>query len=64
LSLVNAKILPRTGLLVVAIRNGYDGSFIYNPKPTTQLNLGDTLIVIGDPDQILKLKTLTNDRTD
>jgi len=61
-SLVNANIQQRTGLLIVAIRNGKDGSFTYNPAPTTQLNRGDTLIVIGDVDQILKLKTLTNDR--
>jgi len=62
-SLVDANIQQRTGLLIVAIRNGKDGSFTYNPAPTTQLNQGDTLIVIGDVDQILKLKTLTNDRT-
>jgi voltage-gated potassium channel len=63
LSLVDANIQQQTGLLVLAIRSGYDGSFTYNPAPTTQLNQEDTLIVIGDVDQILKLKTLTNDQT-
>ena len=62
LSLVDAKILQRIGLLIVAIRNEDDGNFTYNPAPNTQLNQGDTLIVIGDVDQILKLKTFANDR--
>jgi len=61
--LEEAQIPDRTGLLVVAIQKAGDDNFIYNPKPTVQLDLGDTLVVIGDINQVRKLKKLAKDPT-
>lgn len=43
-------ILAAAGILVVALKD--DGEFRFNPKPSTKLRSGDTLIVIGDPDHV------------
>lgn len=62
-TLLDAQIPDRTELLIVAVQKAGDDNFIYNPKPTIELNLGDTLIVIGDVDQVRKLKKLAKDPT-
>jgi len=63
LTLKDAKIRQRTELLVIAIRKAGGNNFIYNPKPEILLNSEDTLIVIGDINQIQKLKKLAKDPT-
>ncbi len=63
ISLEEAQIPNRTGLLVVAVQKAEDDNFIYNPRPIIQLDSGDTLIVIGDVKQVRKLKKLANDPT-
>jgi voltage-gated potassium channel len=43
-------VLASAGVLVVAVK--VQGAYTFNPKPTTKLQSGDTLIVIGDPDHV------------
>ena len=42
--------LTSAGVLVVAVK--HEGSYSFNPSPSTKLRKGDTLIVIGDPDHV------------
>jgi len=62
-TLMDAKIPQKTGLLVLAIQQAEENRFTYNPKPTTKFTLGDTLIVIGNIDQIQILKKIAKDPT-
>ena len=56
-TLIEADIGRRTGLLVVAIKS-MTGAYLFNPQPQTVLNEGDTIIVIGTPEQLTNLKKL------
>ncbi|MBU2567705.1 MAG: TrkA C-terminal domain-containing protein, partial [Elusimicrobia bacterium] len=47
-----------TGLMVVAIKDATNGSFVYNPKSDYVFHGDDTLIVIGNPKQVHKLNGL------
>lgn len=61
LSLAEAKIPQRTGLIVIAIRAGerHGGrEWRYNPGPEESLQYGDALIVLGTPEQIDELASL------
>jgi voltage-gated potassium channel len=49
-TLLEANIPQRTGLLVVAIIAS-DGSYRFNPRADSLLHAGDTLIVMGTPEQ-------------
>jgi voltage-gated potassium channel len=55
-TLGNLEIDRHTGMIVVAIKRGDD--YVYNPKPETILEDGDHLIVMGDVEQVLKLRKL------
>lgn len=55
LSLAQAKIPQKTGLLIVAIKRP-QGEFVYNPHSQTLLKEGEVLIVLGNDEQIKKLK--------
>jgi voltage-gated potassium channel len=46
----------RVGLVVIAKRRGSDGGFVYNPKASSRLEVGDILIVCGDPGQVEVLR--------
>ncbi|HEC68819.1 MAG TPA: potassium channel protein [Candidatus Omnitrophica bacterium] len=56
LSLAEAKIPQKTGLLVVAIKKA--SGFLYNPSSSTQIEPQDTLIVLGTEEQIKRLREL------
>lgn len=45
--------IPDSGVVLVSLKQG--DSFKFNPPPDTVLNGGDTLVVIGDPDQVAHL---------
>ena len=60
LTLSEARIPDRTGLVTVAVRNLRD-RFIYNPAVNLKLELGYALIVIADNEQLQKLHKLTGD---
>lgn len=61
-TLQEARIPQETGLLVIALRK--KGSpkteFAFNPVGDTRLDPGDEMIVLGRPDQILRLKEYAN----
>lgn len=48
----------KAGVLVLSIKRGE--SFQFNPPRTTTLNEGDTLVVIGNPEQIQAVRTALN----
>lgn len=56
-TLRDAPILAETNLLVVALR--VEGKFVYNPEPSTTLDVGSVLVVIGPSHNILRLRELT-----
>lgn len=56
-----ARIQEQTGLVVLAVRRGGNGKFLYNPPPDTRLDLADSLIVIGDVRQVSELRRLARD---
>ncbi len=53
-SLAEAKIPQKTGLLVVAIKKS--SGFLYNPSSSTLIEPEDVLIVLGTEEQIQRLK--------
>jgi voltage-gated potassium channel len=55
------RIRHETGALVVALRRA-DGSFDTTPEPDTPIQVGDVLIGVGSPDEILKLEDLFGPR--
>ena len=57
-TLGEAEVPRKTGLIVVAIKDGEDGSYHYNPGASTRLKENDILIVMGDVEQTRKLKEL------
>jgi len=61
-SLEEARIPQRTGLIVIAIRHTGEGDrgpgWRYNPGPSEVLGKGDTLIVMGQTDQLDQLANL------
>lgn len=56
--LKDARIPEKTGLIVIAVRkaDSGDGRFVFNPVAETRLEPGDDLIVLGDTDQLKKLR--------
>lgn len=60
LTLAEAKIPQKTGLIVIAARHAdevrREGPWVYNPGPEHQIRAGDTLIVMGDEGQITSLR--------
>jgi voltage-gated potassium channel len=56
-ALKDAPIRRATGALVVAIRRP-DRTFVYNPDPELLMEAGTTLIVLGESQSIVKLRTL------
>ncbi len=56
-SLAEARIPQRTGLMVLALRRGArTGPAQYNPGPDTRLEAGDVMIVLGQLEQVQRLR--------
>lgn len=57
-TLVEARIPQETGLIIIAVRKHIDQrrEFVFNPAADTRLDVGDELIVLGQPDQVARLK--------
>jgi voltage-gated potassium channel len=51
-TLADLDLHNRVGLVIIAIRRGPKGGYLYNPKASARLEAGDTLIVCGEPPQI------------
>jgi K+/H+ antiporter YhaU regulatory subunit KhtT len=48
----------KAGVLLVSIK--HDESFHFNPPPATVLEGGDTLVVIGNPEQLKIVRSALN----
>jgi K+/H+ antiporter YhaU regulatory subunit KhtT len=49
----HCDVLASSGVVLVSMRRGIgERDFIFNPPPSTVINSGDTLIVIGNPEQL------------
>jgi voltage-gated potassium channel len=64
-TLMDAQIPQNTGLIVIAMRKpkGEDASdydYLYNPVANTRLDPGDTMIVLGKPEEVKKLRAYVN----
>jgi voltage-gated potassium channel len=59
-ALKDTPIRKETRLLVVAVR-GDDRSFHYNPEPDLVLQAGVTLVVMGEGDQVAKLRKIVSE---
>lgn len=57
-TLKEAAIPQLTGLIVIAVEKREDGErrFLFNPVATTRLEPGDEMIVMGEPEQVEKLR--------
>ncbi|MFO0585899.1 MAG: TrkA family potassium uptake protein [Polyangiaceae bacterium] len=55
-TLREAPIRAETNLLVVALR--IEGKFVYNPEPSTELDVGCVLVVIGPQENVGRLRSL------
>ena len=61
-TLQEARIPQKTGLIVIAMRkSGADESdFVFNPSADTSIESGDEVIVLGESDQIERLRAYLN----
>jgi voltage-gated potassium channel len=57
LSLRDMDVREQTGLTLIALKRPEDDDFIYNPSPEERIKPGTVVIVIGNADQIAKLRT-------
>jgi voltage-gated potassium channel len=59
-TLIEARIPQATGLIVIAVRKQIDEThkFVFNPTADTRLDIGDDMIVLGQPDQVAQLRDL------
>jgi voltage-gated potassium channel len=57
-TLAELDLINRVGLVVIARRQGPDGEYEYNPKPSSVLRVGDFLIVCGEPGQLDALRAV------
>jgi voltage-gated potassium channel len=58
-TLRDARVRERFGMTVLAIRAGDNTSWTYNPDASERLEPGMTLVVLGSPEQVEKLRTET-----
>ncbi len=58
-TLQEARIPKRTGLIVISIKKNDGQRFIYNPSSQTRIDAGDEIIVMGQGENIKKLKSYT-----
>ncbi|HEY2983001.1 MAG TPA: NAD-binding protein [Jatrophihabitantaceae bacterium] len=55
-SLRDAALGEKTGVLLLAVRDGADASFVANPPPTARLKAGAILIAVGTTSQLDALR--------
>jgi voltage-gated potassium channel len=59
-TLAEARIPQKTGLIVIAMRHldtrGREGPWSYNPGPQEEIRVGDVMIVMGNTEQIARLR--------
>ena len=57
-TLIEARIPQETGLIVIAVRKQIDETrrFVFNPAADTRRDIGNEMIVLGQPDQVARLR--------
>ncbi len=55
-TLSGVKFAEKTGLIAISVKHPGDEDFTYNPSPHEPLQAGTVLIVIGNADQVARLK--------
>ncbi len=58
ISLKDIDFPTQTGLLVVAVKSLKSGKYVYNPRGDYMVEADDVLIVIGETEQIIKMKRM------
>ncbi|MBU3182074.1 potassium channel family protein [Clostridium psychrophilum] len=61
ISLMEARIPEKTGLIVLAIKTIIDKKLVFNPSSNHVLKMGDTMVVLGTEEQVIKLKKIAKD---
>lgn len=56
--LSDCDVFTKAGVLLVSLKHGH--SFHFNPSPATILEGGDTLVVIGNPEQLQSVRSALN----
>ncbi|MFQ3675093.1 MAG: potassium channel protein [Endomicrobiia bacterium] len=56
-TLAETQIYEKIGLLVIAVKKN-DGTYVYNPKPSYNISADDVIIVIGNTEQVYKIKQM------
>jgi voltage-gated potassium channel len=51
----SCDVFTKAGVLVLSVKQG--AAFRFNPPPSTVLNAGDTLVVIGSPEQLQTVRS-------
>jgi voltage-gated potassium channel len=59
-TLNDARVHERTGLVVVALRLAGANEFVYSPAPTSVLLAGTAVIVIGEQDRVARVMALAS----
>lgn len=54
-TLIDSGIRKKHDIIVIGVKT-YSEDMLFNPKPDTVINAGDILIVLGEKDEIIKLK--------
>jgi voltage-gated potassium channel len=57
-TLGEAKVGEKTGLIIIAIKDGKTEDYHYNPDSATTIKEGDVFIAIGTPEQMKSLREL------
>lgn len=60
LKLREAKIPDKTGLLVMSLKKNSTGKMLFNPGPDEVLEIDDSMIVIGNSEQVKTLNQIAN----
>ncbi|NLY81387.1 MAG: TrkA family potassium uptake protein [Clostridiales bacterium] len=60
MKLFEAKIPEQTGLSILALKKKDTTTFKFNPSSNEILNDGDTMVVLGEKEQVEKLRTMVN----
>jgi voltage-gated potassium channel len=63
LTLKNANLPEKCGLLIIAMKKREDRYYTYNPPASARIEPGDTLVTLGYANQILQLKKLLSSHT-
>jgi voltage-gated potassium channel len=61
-TIAEADVGRKTGAIIVAVRDSESSRYTFNPSGSQQLKAGDVLVLIGDLEQVRKLRRLAAKR--